>query len=86
MEKKKVISNTHRRTSLTILSTSVITFILGKVFSPSINLFSKDYNISEEGFKNFRVFNTKDEMKLYDLFGNEVLIFEKEDATQQITI
>lgn len=84
MEKNKLetVFNKRRRTLLAVLGTGAVSFVLGKIFGPSINFFSKDYEISEEGFKNFRVVNTKEEMRLYDRQGNEIIIFEKEDPTQ----
>jgi hypothetical protein len=81
MEEREVIFNKHRRTFLIVFCASVSSFVLGKIFGPSINLFPKDHEISEEGFKNFRVVNTKEEMRLYDRQGNEILIFEKEPPT-----
>lgn len=77
-EKKKEIFNKHRRTFLTVAGTGVVAFILGKIFGPSINLFSEDYVISEKEFKNFRIVETKKEMKFYDRGGNEVFIVDKE--------
>ncbi len=79
--KNKTVFNKRRRTFLVVFCASVFSFVLGKIFGPSINLFPKDHDITEEGFKNFRVVNTKEEMRLYDRQGNEILIFEKAGLT-----
>jgi hypothetical protein len=82
LEDKTAVFNKHRRTILTVLGTGVIAFILGKVFGPSFNLFSKDYTISDKEFKNFRIVETKKEMKFYDPTGNEIFIIDKESFTE----
>lgn len=74
--------NKHRRNLLIAGGTGVIAFILGKIFGPSINLFSEDYPLSEKSFENFRIVDTKKELKLYDRGGNEIIIIEKEGFTQ----
>jgi len=81
-EKKEEIFDKYRRTFLTVAGTGVIAFILGKIFGPSVNLFSKDHVISEKEFQNFRVVNTKEEMRLYDKQGDEIIIIEKEGLTE----
>lgn len=75
---KEEIFNRNRRLFLTVAGTGVVAFILGKIFGPSINLFSRDHVLSEEEFKNFRVVNTEKEMRLYDRSGDEIIIIEKE--------
>ncbi len=79
---KEVVFNRHRRTFLTVAGTGVIAFILGKIFGPSINLFSKDHAISEKEFRNFRIVETNKEMKFYDRGGNEIFIVDKESFAQ----
>ncbi len=81
-KKKEEIFNKHRRMFLTVAGTGVIAFILGKVFGPSINLFSGDTVINEKSFKNFRIVETKKEMKFYDRGGNEIFIVDKESFTK----
>lgn len=82
MPDKATLFNRQRRTLLIAASSGVIAFILGKIFGPSINWFSEDYPLSEKSFENFRVVDTKKELKLYDRGGNEVIIIEKEGFTQ----
>lgn len=81
-KKKEIISNKNRRVLLTIAGTGVVAFIAGKIFGPSVTLFSKDKVISNKEFKNFSLVETNKEMKLYDRKGDEIIIFEKEGLTQ----
>ena len=77
--KKKIETlNKNRRTVLMVAGTGIISFILGKIFGPSINIFSKEIILSEKEFKNFRIIETNKEMKLYDKNGNEIFIIDKE--------
>ncbi|MCW9054566.1 MAG: hypothetical protein OQJ98_01120 [Candidatus Pacebacteria bacterium] len=70
--------NKNRRQFLVVGGASVASFFLGKIFGPSINLFSQDIPISERDFKDFRIVETNKEMKLYDRKGNELFIVDKE--------
>ena len=78
LEETKDIFNKHRRTFLTVAGTGVVAFILGKIFGPSVNLFTRDTVINDKEFKNFRVVETRKEMKLFDRGGNEIFIIDKE--------
>jgi len=81
-KEKEEIFNMYRRNFLIVAGTGIVGFILGKIFGPSISLFSKDHVVSEEEFQNFRVVNTKEEMRLYDKQGDEIIVIEKEGLTQ----
>lgn len=81
-QKKETVFNKHRRTALTIAGTGAVAFVLGKIFGPSINLFSKDSVISSQDFKNFRITETDTEMTFFDRGGNEIFIIDKESFTQ----
>ncbi|MFC1734072.1 hypothetical protein ACFL6I_27525 [candidate division KSB1 bacterium] len=79
---KEATFNKHRRTFLTVAGTGVVAFFLGKIFGPSISLFPKDHVISEKEFQNFRVVNTKEEMRLYDRHGDEIIVIDKEGLVE----
>ncbi len=54
-------------------------FILGKILGPSIGLFSRSQKIDADSqFKNFRVTEDDNELKLYNRAGDEIFIIEKE--------
>ena len=75
--------NERRRTLIKFGLIGGATFVLGKVFGPSINLFSGTLGFGgkEYDFKNFRVVENGEELGFYDKLGNEILILEK-NATQ----
>ncbi len=77
-KKNKETFNKHRRMFLTVAGTGAVAFILGKIFGPSINFFSEDTVISEKSLRNFRIVETKKEMRFYDRGGNEIFIVDKE--------
>jgi hypothetical protein len=71
--------NTRRRSILKWAVVGGGAFILGKIFGPSINLFSESSVFGESHiFKNFRVVESGDELGFYDGLGNEILVFEKD--------
>ena len=53
-------------------------FVLGKVFGPSISLFGGDAVTGSKDFKNFRVVETKKEIRLFNKGGDEIVIVEKD--------
>ncbi len=55
-----------------------VAFVLGKVFGPSISLFGGDAVTGTKDFRNFRVVETKKEMRLFNRSGDEIIIVEKE--------
>jgi len=70
--------NTRRRTLLKFGAVGAATFVLGKVFGPSLNLFGGSWGGQVHDFKNFRVVENDKELAFYDQLGNEILILEKE--------
>lgn len=53
-------------------------FMLGKIFGPSINIFSQESDLSITDFKNFRVVESGKELQFFDKMGNEILALDKE--------
>lgn len=78
-EKDELVANGRRRTFLIAGATGVGAFVLGKIFGPSINFFSPMQSVAD--FKNFRIVDSDEEMRLYDKLGNEIVIIEKEGFT-----
>lgn len=74
--------NVQRRNFLKWLGFGVgafIAFVLGKIFGPSINLSPRPLKIGNETlFKNFRLVETDEEIKMYNRTGDEIFIIEKE--------
>ena len=79
-KKKESIFNERRRTLLLTGAAGVGAFILGKILGPSLNVFAPDQSVKE--FDNFRIVDTKDEMRFFDKLGNEIVIIEKDGFTQ----
>jgi len=71
--------NEKRRMLLKFGAIGAATFVLGKVFGPSLNFFSGGLGDTKE-FKNFRVVDNDTELGIYDTLGNEILIIEKEEG------
>lgn len=59
---------------------ALVVFVLGKILGPSINLSSRQQNIRNGEFKNFRMVENEKELKLYNRMGDELFIIEKEPA------
>lgn len=54
-------------------------FMLGKIFGPSISLFSSSGEFSSTtDFENFRVVESGKELQFFDKMGNEILTLDKE--------
>ncbi len=73
---KKPLINKRRRNILKVLALGSGTFVLGKIFGPSLSLFGSDTNIYD--FKNFRVVEDGQELGFFDKLGNEILILEND--------
>lgn len=74
--------NERRRGLIKLAAFGGTAFVLGKVFGPSINLFSNFSSGEITEFKNFRVVDNDEELGVYDKLGNEVLIIEKSDSEE----
>lgn len=54
-------------------------FMLGKIFGPSISMFSSSSEFSSTtDFQNFRVVESGKELQFFDKMGNEILTLDKE--------
>ena len=56
-----------------------VVFLLGKIFGPSISLSSRPQKIEGDTvLKNFRITENDKELTLYNRFGDEIFIIEKD--------
>lgn len=56
-----------------------VVFFLGKIFGPSVSLSSRPQKIEGSAtLKNFRIVEDDKELILYNRFGDEIFIVEKE--------
>lgn len=78
-EHKETVANERRRAFLVAGAAGVGAFILGKVLGPSLTFFAPEHTVAD--FKNFRIVDSEDEMRLFDKLGNEIVIIEKEGFT-----
>ena len=68
-----------RRTLLKYVLFGSGSFMLGKIFGPSISLFSSSGEFSSTtDFQNFRVVESGKELQFFDKMGNEILTLDKE--------
>lgn len=68
-----------RRTLLKYVLFGSGSFMLGKIFGPSISLFSSSSEFSSTtDFQNFRVVESGKELQFFDKMGNEILTLDKE--------
>ncbi len=71
--------NTSRRNVLKWFAFGSGAFLLGKMFGPSITLFTEEVDLGKTHlFENFRVVESDEELGFYDRMGNEILILEKD--------
>ena len=68
--------NARRRNVIKLGLLGAGAFVLGKIFGPSISLFSGSWDGQEYDFKNFRVIENGQELGFFDRLGNEILILE----------
>jgi hypothetical protein len=71
--------NTTRRSFLKSMLFGGGFFMIGKIFGPSISLFSPSSDLGDiTDFENFRVVENKKGLHFFDKVGNEILSLDKE--------
>lgn len=73
-----VVKNLGRRNLVKLGFFGGAAFVLGKIFGPSLSFFGSDAVVGEKDFENFRVVETKKELRLFNRGGDEIVIVEKE--------
>jgi hypothetical protein len=54
-------------------------FMLGKIFGPSLSMFSSDTDLSKiTNFENFRIVESGKGLEFFDKLGNEILTLDKD--------
>ena len=76
MPKKPI--NRRRRNIIKLGLLGVGAFVLGKIFGPSIDLFSDEWDGQTFDFKNFRVVENSQGLAFFDKVGNEILVLEND--------
>ncbi len=75
---KKPLLNAKRRNALKLFALGGGVFMLGKIFGPSLNIFSGSFDGNVYDFKNFRVVENKKGLGFFDKLGNEILVLEND--------
>ncbi|HWB34092.1 MAG TPA: hypothetical protein VG753_02120 [Candidatus Paceibacterota bacterium] len=73
-----------RRTILKLGLFGAAAFAVGKIVGPSLNFFSGSIDLGGDrvvDFNNFRVVENGTELGFYDKFGNEILVLDKDSAS-----
>ena len=79
LEQEPMPIESKRRTLLKYVLFGSGSFMLGKIFGPSISLFSSSGDFSSTtDFQNFRVVESGKELQFFDKMGNEILTLDKE--------